>query len=293
MFSISVGVMAYNEEANIKHLLNSLKKQCMKHGRIKEIIVIASGCTDKTVDIVRYSMLDDDRITLFLQPYRKGKASAVNLFLSKAAADILVLESGDTIPQDGAFDSLIAPFSDASVGMTGARPIPINSRSTFIGFAVHLIWFLHHKISLQNPKMGELVAFRNFINSIPVNTAVDEASIEAIVKQAGYQIRYVPDAIVSNKGPDNVSDLLIQRRRIAAGHRQLFHALNYKVSTQNILMILDILIRQKKRSMRKIVWTFLTIGIEAIARLLGYFDSFLGKKRHTIWDVASSTKRLM
>ncbi len=47
---ISVGVIAYNEENNIANLLDSLLKQS---ARIKEIVVVSSGSTDKTNEIVK------------------------------------------------------------------------------------------------------------------------------------------------------------------------------------------------------------------------------------------------
>ncbi len=53
MLSISIGIMAYNEEANIGRLLQSVFDQRCVNGHIEEIVVVASGCTDNTEDIVR------------------------------------------------------------------------------------------------------------------------------------------------------------------------------------------------------------------------------------------------
>jgi len=48
----SVGVTAYNEEANIGRLLDALLNQHLHDVEISEIIVVASGCTDNTIPIV-------------------------------------------------------------------------------------------------------------------------------------------------------------------------------------------------------------------------------------------------
>src|SRR3954447_13505646 len=48
----SVGVMAYNEEANIAQALESILGQDLTAGRIAEAIVVASGCEDRTAEIV-------------------------------------------------------------------------------------------------------------------------------------------------------------------------------------------------------------------------------------------------
>lgn len=291
MFDLSLGIMAYNEEANIGRLVRSVLGDQFSRGRLKEIIVVASGCTDRTADIVRTFAQEDPRINLLVQLRREGKASAINLFLAQASGDILILESADTLPEKGTLDRLVAPFTDPRVGMTGSRPIPRNSKDNFIGFAVHLMWDLHHEISLETPKLGELVAFRDFVKEIPNDTAVDEAAIEAIVRQCGYELRYVPDAVVMNKGPESLSDFLKQRRRIAAGHMDLLSRQEYKVSTTDPWRILRILSRQHTRSLRDSLWTLGTIGLEVIGRLLGCYDFHVKKKNPYIWDIAASTKK--
>jgi len=48
LLSYSVGVMAYNEEANIQQTLTALLAQESKYTRLSEVIVVASGCTDQT-----------------------------------------------------------------------------------------------------------------------------------------------------------------------------------------------------------------------------------------------------
>ena len=44
----SIGIMAYNEEANIGNLLDALIGQRTDKCAIKEIYVVASGCLDRT-----------------------------------------------------------------------------------------------------------------------------------------------------------------------------------------------------------------------------------------------------
>ena len=93
----SVGVTAYNEEANIGPLLEALSDQHLHEVEIVEIIVVASACTDHTVPIVREQMALDPRIKLIEQERREGKTSAINLFLPAAQSDICLLESFDML----------------------------------------------------------------------------------------------------------------------------------------------------------------------------------------------------
>ncbi|OQX66196.1 MAG: hypothetical protein B5M55_00745 [Desulfococcus sp. 4484_242] len=290
MLDLSIGIMAYNEEEGIGRLLDALLKQKLVHANLKEIIVVASGCTDRTEAVVRDFIKQDPRIHLIVQTRRKGKASAVNRFLAVASGHICILESADTVPEPGAINRLTAPFVLPEVGMTGGRPIPINSVNTFMGYAGHLLWSLHHAVSLTNPKLGELVAFRNVVREIPEDTAVDEASIEAILTKTGYKLCYVPEAVVRNKGPETVRDFLRQRRRIAAGHAYLFRKHGYRVSTSRLTGILKMAIRYQSWCMKHILWTLGTACLELTARVLGTIDVYARKHAPAIWDISLSTK---
>ncbi|OPX96110.1 MAG: Poly-beta-1,6-N-acetyl-D-glucosamine synthase [Syntrophorhabdus sp. PtaB.Bin006] len=292
MRNVSVGIMAYNEEANIGRLLQAVMDQRLVETELREIFVVASGCTDNTEQIVQEFIGKDSRIELIVQRQREGKASAINLFLERASGEILILESGDTLPDKDTFERLVMPFKNSRIGMTGAHPTPVNGRDTFIGYSVNLMWSLHHKIALMTPKLGELVAFRNIVKQIPRDTAVDEASIEAIVRKAGYDLCYVQDAIVHNKGPENVKDFIKQRRRIAAGHKHLMCAEKYEVSTFDPKKILKILIQGHSWSLKDTMWTVGAICLEIVGRMLGYYDFYIKKKNPFIWDIASSTKNL-
>lgn len=293
MIKCSIGIMAYNEEENIGKLLNALLHQELSEVEIEEIIVVCSGCTDNTENIVKEFIGLDKRIKLISQEKREGKASAVNLFLKSAKGEICVLESADTIPAPSTIEELVKSFSDSSVGMTGGHPVPVNDTHTFLGFTAHLLWDLHHKLALKYPKLGEMVAFRNIVDSIPINTAVDEVSIEAKIKEKGYILKYIPSAIVYNKGAENIVDFLKQRRRIYAGHLWVKKYYEYTASTMNPFRILLLVISEIKFDFKSIFFTLGAIFLEGYGRLLGYIDFYIKKKKNPyIWNIAKTTKKL-
>ena len=289
-FIVSVGIMAYNEAENIGQLLQCLLGQQCSSFSIKEIIVVASGCTDDTESIVREFSDRNPKIKLLVQPRREGKASAINLFLRHAQSDILVMESADTRPEPTTIQRLLEPFADPEIGMTGGHPIPVNDPNTFMGFTTHLMWELHHQIALQHPKLGELVAFRHVFYRIPFRSAVDEVSIEATIRCEGYQLRYVPEAIVHNRGPETVHDFLRQRRRIYAGHLMVRYRQGYEVSTMSGFRILFALLRARRWSWYHAFWIPAVMGLEIYGRFLGWLDFRLRKQDHAIWEVAVTTK---
>jgi len=287
----SLGVFAYNEEKNIGKLLEAILNQKLNQVEIEEIFVVGDGCTDRTIPIADSFAKKDKRIKVIDKKKREGKVSIVNLFLKEAKNDILVMESGDTIPAKDTVENLVKPFSNPKVGMTGVRPVPVDNPKTFMGFTAHLLWELHHQISFKNPKMGEMVAFRKVFNEIPP-TAVDEAYIEGLLKNRGYQIVYQPEAIVYNKGAENISDFLRQRRRITWGHLHLKKETGYQVSTTNPFKTFFLILKNFKFSPRYLFFTPAAIFLEGLGRFLGWWDYKIKKKNHIIWEVAKSTKEL-
>ncbi len=291
LISCSLGIMAHNEEANIGRLLARVGASWLERVEVAEIIVVASGCTDGTEDIVRRAAADDPRICLISQPQREGKASAMNLFIRQARCDVLVLSSADVLPAEETIERLVAPFADPDIGMTATRPQPVNDPSTFMGFAAHLLWNLHHQMNLHGFKAGEMIAFRKVFERIPPHTAVDEASVEPLIRGQGYGVRYVPEAVVYNKGPETVEDFLRQRRRIYAGHLEMKERLGYAVSTMSGMKIAGLLLRNLDWRPKHFIWTWRVVALEVYGRYLGRRD-YKARRSHTVWEIASTTKEL-
>lgn len=292
MLRCCVATMAYNEEANIGRMLEAVLSQRLAQVEIAEIVVVASGCTDRTEDVVKAFAQREPRIRLLSQPSRSGKSTAINLLLQHTQQEIIVLVNADTIPAPDAIEKLVAPFLDPQVGMTGGRPVPTNDGSTFMGYAARLLWSLHHELSLRRPKMGEMIAFRNFFRQIPPDSAVDEASIEPLIRGQGLELWYAPQAIVYNRGPETVGDFLRQRRRIFAGHTYVRDTLGYRVSTMKGLRILWLLLTSStlKRDWRYVCWAPAVAVLEVWARLLGVLDYGLWKRTHSVWEISETTK---
>ena len=285
----SMGIMAYNEEANIGRMLRAVVSQRTAKVSLTEIVVVASGCTDRTESIVQDWARRDPRIRLVVQPRREGKASAINQFLPQAREKIVVLCGADLLPEADAIEELVAPLGDPGVGMTTGRPAPVNDPGTFMGFAAHLLWELHHRINLRSFKAGELIAFRKVFEQIPFYTSVDEASVEPVIRGQGYEARYVPTAVVHNKGPLTVADFLCQRRRVYAGHLALHDTLGYRVSTMSGWKILHVLMHHLDWRPRPFLWTWCVAALEAYGRLLGRRD-YKKRRDHRVWEIARTTK---
>ncbi len=288
----SVGITAHNEEANIGQLLEAMLKQELKQVEITEIIVVASGCTDCTTDIVRQYCQRDARLRLIEQPKREGKTAAINLFLQNAREDICVLESGDTVPGPTTIENLVKLFEDPCVGMTGAQKIPVNVPDHIVGYMSHLRLELEHQLCLEIPRLGELIAFRKVFTRLPPDVAMDEAFVEALVIKRGMQVKYAPEAVVYNMGPTTLGEFIMQRRRNWAGHLHLQHKYRYRVSSMDNLRVANIAWQEVKKALRLLFTLGSLAFVEALARVLGTYDYYLRGRKHEVWDIAWTTKRV-
>jgi biofilm PGA synthesis N-glycosyltransferase PgaC len=288
----SVGVTAHNEEANIGKLLEALLSQRLTKVEITEIYVVASGCADRTEEIVRQYEARDPRIKLLVQKEREGKAAAVNQFLKHAKEDICVVESGDTLPREDSIENLVRMFEDPQVGMTGAQKVAVNAPDQLVGYFSHLRLRMEHALCLEIPRLGELIAFRKVFDQIPPDVAMDEAFVEALVIKRNLQVRYAPDAVVFSMGPHTVSDFIRQRRRNYAGHLHLKKKYGYRVSSLDTPRVLRLALGEVWGALR-IIWSlgFLAV-LEGSSRLLGAYDYYIKGEKHVIWDIAWTTKKV-
>jgi cellulose synthase/poly-beta-1,6-N-acetylglucosamine synthase-like glycosyltransferase len=287
----SVGVTAYNEEENIGHLLDALLDQHLHDVEIAEIIVVASACTDRTVEIVRELIQRDGRVKLIEQERREGKTSAVNCFLAAAQSDICVLESGDTIPHEYAVEHLVRIFADPAVGMVGAQKVAVNTPDHITGLLSHLRLRMEHELCLDIPRLGEMIAFRKLFDRIPSDIAMDEAFVEALVVKHGLTVKYAPDAIVYNTGPTTIQDFVRQRRRNHAGHLYLKHKYGYAVSSIQNQRVLRIAFKMIWGIVQFFWVLFLLAALEGWSRLLGWYDYAVKRDRHVAWNMAWSQKQ--
>jgi biofilm PGA synthesis N-glycosyltransferase PgaC len=288
----SVGITAHNEEANIGQLLDAMLKQELKQVEIGEIIVVASGCTDRTTEIVREYAKRDSRIRLWEQVTREGKTAAINLFLQNAREDILVLESGDTVPGPTTIENLVKLFEDPHVGMTGAQKIPVNVPEHIVGYMSHLRLEMEHQLCLEIPRLGELIAFRKVFTHIPPDVAMDEAFVEALVIRRGLEVKYAPDAVVYNMGPTTLGEFIMQRRRNYAGHLHLRRKYGYRVSSMDNLRVTRIAWEEMEKALRLMFTLIWLAAVEGFARLLGSYDYYVHGRKHEVWDIAWTTKRV-
>ena len=290
---ITIGICAYNEAQNIERSIRSIYDQKTKDINVEEVIVVSSGSTDGTDDIVRRLADEYGNITLIRQEKREGKNSAINCYLENKTCNVVVMLNADNIfGNENSLYSLVSPFFDEKVGMVGGHPVPTNDKKDKVGFATHVLWTMHHHLALVYPKIGELVAFRDIGTRLPTDQQSDEDIIRMNLEKAGYNCIYAPDAIVLNRGPETEEDFLKQRIRVNIGEVNMKRKFDYDIPSWN-----------KKYLMKAVMGTVKDLGFHPFKLLYAvrlemkarktaeeHIDS--GDADMNIWDQVATTKKL-
>ncbi|MFN2505641.1 MAG: glycosyltransferase family 2 protein [Acidimicrobiales bacterium] len=288
---VGVVVPTHNDGPNIATLLHRL----LEEPAVGEILVVASGCQDETVPtVLEISSHCDGKVRLYVEAERSGKVAAVNFGIRETTMPLIVIVSGDVLPEPDAISRLVDALRAPGVGMAGGRPVPVNPQTSPIGHAVHLLWRLHHRLAIHQPKLGEMVALRSeAVVSLP-RTSVDEACFQAMLESEGWKSAYVPEAVVVNRGPGCVRDFVKQRRQVHTGHLWLRHRQGYTVPSLQPALLLyelwrDLRADRTRTEPKRLAWTAGAVAMEAWARMRARADFVRGMENH-VWEMVQSTK---
>lgn len=226
--TVSIGIPAYNEEANIQQLLTSLLGQKQDNFVLTEIIVVSDGSTDKTVELS--NTLGDPRIKTVDSKERKGQAERQNEVLSLFTGEVLVLLNADVLPKDVDFiETLIAPLESPGVGLVSCKHLPINSK-TFVGNVLSFSTELKDTI-VEQINNGDNIylchggarAFsKEFAQKLrwPISVGEDAFSY-LLCKELGYGFIYLPHTILLYGVPQNLKDHFKQSVRFRNSEQEL------------------------------------------------------------------------
>jgi biofilm PGA synthesis N-glycosyltransferase PgaC len=286
---ITAGIITHNDKS-LPKLIDSVCNQKKNGIVIKELFIVSSGILPENKHDLEMLCKKHPIIKIIHEPKRAGKAKAVNMLLAETSCRTCVLLSGDILIEPNSISELLKPLADGDVGMTGARTIPLNDKSTFIGFAVHFIWQVHHRLSLIQPKLGELVGFRSVIECISQKTAVDEAWMESVIVEKGYRTAYAPTSIAYNMGPQNITEYINQRKRIHIGHVNLKRERGYVVASMAYRHVFIAVLECLSFKPKEMLWILIVILLELYIRISSDIDVIVFNRNPSCWDILPSAK---
>jgi cellulose synthase/poly-beta-1,6-N-acetylglucosamine synthase-like glycosyltransferase len=302
---LTIIVCAYNEEKSIGLLLENLMHQKVPPEITdREIIVTASGCTDRTVDVVEQHMTENSKIKLIKEEKRLGKASALNKAFAASGGDYIALIPADVLPADNAMLNLLIPFRDQGVSAVSGRPMqnPRYSPRSFMGYLANMTYRLWGRLMRKlNDKgqaahcSGEFMAIRSDIRTvIPDGCAADDSYIAIVAKRKGL-IKFASKAIGFNLLPSNLLDYVNQRKRWLFGHFQTKRITGeYPTVLDTMVLykpdvVLQVLVEEIVERPREIGYLISAIVVEAVIYVSCIIDHIL-HRRYGVWPVIKSTK---
>lgn len=222
-FSTSIVLVVYNGNALIRQRLENLLSQDYP---IQEIVVVCDGCTDGTCTTV--SSFEDPRVKLLSMPTRSGKADGLNLGISQARGEIVVLTDLRQSFERDTVSRLVEPFFSPEVGaVSGALEIMPSSHGVAKG--VDTYWSLEKRIRHAESRFhscigctGAVYAIRRSLFSpIPRDTLLDDVVIPMHIALSGYRVVFEPRATAFDPQPLAPARESIRKRRTLAGNFQI------------------------------------------------------------------------
>ena len=231
IFTVTVGIPAYNEEANIGYLLESVLKQERKTYVLEKIIVISDGSSDHTEDIVANLAKENSSITLVVDKKRIGKAKRLMQLYTLNTSDYVVQIDADTdLRTNTVMDNLIKKFVNQKVAVVSGNVQPVSPK-TYIEYLFY-VWFklwddikknVKDQNVMDNAHSQIIVLRREFAKKIKLVPQVPSSGqfIFCFAKQQKLLFRYADDAVVYFRLPTNIHDYLLQLNRTTDEKKQL------------------------------------------------------------------------
>ncbi len=292
--TLSIGIPAYNEERNMPNLLDHLLAQKLQaEVKLEEIIIVASGCTDKTVDIVKGYQKENPVVKLIIEEKRGGHASAVNKIIEKAQGDIVIFGCADTQPEADVMASLAGPFlTDSKVGAVVGRAVPVNNPDTLWGYMAHRAYEWNY---LPQILMVDFEGFsalrRSLLEPMPLNAIYTERLADVQIRRKGFKVVFAPDTVSYTKQPDNLGDFIKQRRRNTYMHLMQRHE-DIPAPHIEVGKVIPLLFRSLSVNPKKMFFLSAMIILWGYAFILGWRDYKRKVSHLEIWEVIPSAKNL-
>lgn len=212
---VTLFIPAYNEAAVIaRKLENSLSLDYPTH--LLEVVVVADGSDDDTVDIV--SSYAQRGVRLFHQPQRQGKAAAINRVMPLLSSDVVVFTDANTMIEPQALRALLRNFADPAVGgVTGEKRVSDGGEGLYWRYES----FLKRCDSAVTSVMGaagEFFALRRELFRPPEDDSIIEDFVASLrLVAAGWRVVYESEAVAREEASPSLIGDWRRRTRIAAG----------------------------------------------------------------------------
>ena len=241
---VSILIAAYNEEKVIGKTIHSIMKS--RYPQF-ELIIVDDGSTDQTANIVEMECNKYSNIRL-LRKENGGKASALNLGIQNASAEIIVTLDADTVIVEDTISMMIRHFIDPNVGAVAGN-VKIGNRKNLLTWWQHIEYVTGFNLEKRafdeldsiTVVPGAIGAWRKSaikeVGLFEEDTLAEDTDVTMKLLRKGYKIRSEVNAIAYTEAPEDIKSFIKQRYRWTFGilqclwkHREaLFNKKNKKL----------------------------------------------------------------
>ncbi len=294
--TITIGIPAYNEGANISSLLLSIGEQKFAHTLLSEIIVYSDASTDDTLAIL--SRVKIKSLLILSGKKRMGKAYAMNEIMKQTTSDILVLLDGDILIRDkNMIEKLIEPIRLQHADLSSSRVKEFWAKSKFediLKVSMRLkkdifesynegnnIYTCHGRARAFSKKLYKSIRFNK-------NIVAEDAYAYLYAVHNKFKYIFAKNANIHYRLPSNFKDHQKQSLRFIQSYKQLVGEFGKSFITQETKIPI-------RAAMSYIIQYFLKYPLSIIlyGLILAYIkvkSILFVNKMTSKWQISESTK---
>ena len=297
---ITIIITSFKEQLTIGKAIDSFLNQNIK----EKYEIIVSTPDEETINLVKNYSKKNKHVKLFRDP-GKGKMLALNLLFKKIKkSDILILTDGDVYVSKNSVNEILKAFKDPKVGCVTGHPVSINEKKNILGYWSHLLLHGAHKAREKRNNLGQyftcsgyLFAFRNRVVKEFQTDIPEDAIIPHIFMAKGYKLKYLPEAQVSVKYPDNFRDWNAQKKRVSKAYINLGKVIYEGKKVPKMKSFLNeaiegtLIALTYPRNLKEVYFTLMLFPARLYMWLYAYYESKIKKQLHKdAWKQIESTK---
>ena len=203
-------------------------RRCVESIEADQIVVVDDGSTDGMCQIVHQLKAEGLVDKVFCLPVRSSKITAINLALAECTGEIVLIIDADTMLAPGAIAEALPYFADPEVGgvccnlKVANESVSLTTRFQAIEYAISISMGrqVSDALDLLPNISGAFGAIRRsalqHVGGLDMEVAED-AALTMKLRQAGYKIRFAPEAVARTNVPETLTALTLQRFRWDAG----------------------------------------------------------------------------
>lgn len=210
-------ITEHDEEKNIKKLINLI--QSCNHIQ-RHIIIVASGCTDNSVNIIKGLSREDSTIHLIEEKTRSSKANAINLALS-TIKDLdfytCVFLDAEIFTSCNSIETLVTSLNASRMEAMSSNVVPISSQGFYWRLALENCTIWEQTREEISPNVWTLPGYlyavkkESLPKQIPQYAVAEDALIGLEIINSGGKIGFLK----------TIRDYYHQKKRTRVGWNQI------------------------------------------------------------------------